>query len=89
VKGGGGHSHSEDEIIYVLSGEVRMGSHHYGPGSALSIPADVRYALANGEHGHVFLNYRSGVSEQVYARGDEPLLETALARGGRVVDDVA
>ena len=88
VSGGGGHSHSEDEVIYLIEGSIRLGAHHHGAGSALCIPANVRYAVTNGPDGHVFLNYRAGVSEQTYKRGDPPVLETALARGGRVVDDV-
>lgn len=41
-----------------------------------------------GPDGHVFLNLRRDVSEQVYARSEPALLETALARGGEVTDDV-
>jgi hypothetical protein len=86
VSGGGGHSHSEHEVVYVLDGSIRLGAHHFGVGSSLSIPANVRYAVSNGPDGHVFLNYRAGVSEQVYDRGGPSLLETALARGGRAVE---
>jgi hypothetical protein len=86
VSGGGGHSHSEDEIVFLLDGSVRLGAHRFGIGSSLCIPADTRYAVTNGPDGHVFLNYRAGVSEQIYARGSAALLETALSRGGRPVD---
>lgn len=82
---GKAHHHSEDEIIVLMSGSVSMGAHHFAPLSAISIPGDVRYALVGGPDGHRFLNFRRDVSVQVYARGSEPLLETALARGGRPV----
>lgn len=82
---GKAHHHSQDEIIVLMSGSVSMGSHHFAPISAISIPGDVRYALVGGPDGHRFLNYRRDVSIQVYARGSEPLLETATARGGRAV----
>lgn len=82
------HTHSADEIIYLLDGSVRMGSYAFGPGSALSIPANVRYSLVGGREGHRFINFRRDVSWQVYGRGGEPLLETAIARGGHVTGDV-
>ncbi|MDW3215573.1 MAG: hypothetical protein R8G01_16355 [Ilumatobacteraceae bacterium] len=86
---GKAHHHSQDEIILLLEGELSMGSHHFGPMSALSIPGDVRYALVGGQDGHRFVNFRRDVSWQVYARDSEPLLETALARGGRPTADGA
>jgi len=81
------HSHSEDEIIYLLEGSISMGSYTLTPFTALFVPADVRYALA-GTGGHRFLNFRRNVSEQIYARGSAPVLETAMARGGRRTDDI-
>ena len=81
---GRAHSHSQDEIIYLLDGSVTMGAHTFGPGTAVSIPADVRYALRAHGGGHRFLNFRRAVSWQIYELGSDPLLETAAARGGRV-----
>lgn len=86
---GKAHHHSEDEIILLLDGQLSMGAHHFGPMSALSIPGDVRYALVGGAGGHRFVNFRRDVSWQVYARNSEPLLETALARGGRPSGDAS
>lgn len=85
---GKSHTHSVDEIIYVLDGTITMGSYTLDPGSALCVPADVRYALVGGPDGHSFLNFRRDVSEQVYARGTTAILETALARGGHATNDV-
>lgn len=87
-KRGKGHTHSEDEIIYVIDGLVSMGAHTYGRDTALCIPGNVRYALVGGPDGHTFLNFRRDVSEQVYVRGSAPILETALARGGVATNDI-
>ena len=83
---GPSHSHSQDEIIYLIGGGVRMGARRYGAGTALSIPADVRYAFDGLEGGHRFLNFRADVSHQTNA-GAAPLLETAAARQGVYVGD--
>jgi hypothetical protein len=83
---GPAHSHSQDEIIYLIGGGVRMGAHTHREGTALSIPADVRYAFDGLEGGHRFLNFRADVSYQTNA-GAEPLLETAGAREGVYVGD--
>jgi quercetin dioxygenase-like cupin family protein len=82
------HHHSQDEIIYLIAGTMRLGAYELAAGTALSIPAHARYAPKAGEGGHVFLNFRRDVSEQVYARSEPALLETALSRGGELVDDV-
>jgi len=81
------HSHSQDEIIYLIDGAVSMGTYTFGPGTAVSIPADVRYALTAQDGGHRFLNFRRDVSWQIYELGSEPIIETAVARGGRPTDD--
>jgi quercetin dioxygenase-like cupin family protein len=79
------HSHSEDEIIYVLEGSVRLGKREYGQGTAVCIAANTRYRVSYPRGGD-FLNYRADVSE--HRIGDRtPTLETALAQGGRVVAD--
>lgn len=86
-KKGPPHSHSADEIIYVLEGDVTMGAHRFGPGTALFIPRDVRYALGGGPDGYGFLNFRSEASSQTYERSQPAVPENALARGGTIVDD--
>ncbi|MGH9211661.1 MAG: hypothetical protein ACRD2C_13395 [Acidimicrobiales bacterium] len=82
------HHHSQDEIIYVVAGTMRLGAYELGACTALSIPANARYAPKAGADGHVFLNFRRDVSVQVYARSEPALLETALSRGGEATDDV-
>lgn len=85
---GKAHSHSEDEIIYLLEGTITMGAYKLEPFTALCVPGDARYALVGGPHGHRFLNFRRDVSEQIYERHSAPLLETGLSRGGHATNDV-
>lgn len=85
------HSHSQDEIIFVLSGSVALGARVYGPGSGICIPAGARYALGWTDQPATFLNYRRDAAEQTYyEKGGiakvEP--EGGLSRGGSEVGDV-
>ena len=81
------HTHTQDEIIYVLEGSVIIGRHEYGPGHALCIPANVRYSVTTGPGGMAFVNYRRDVSTQAYGQAKAPELEGGLARGGTAVCD--
>lgn len=81
------HTHTQDEIIYILGGSVILGRHEYGPGHALAIPANVRYSVTTGPRGMAFLNYRRDVSTQGYGRAKAPELEGGIARGGTAVCD--
>lgn len=56
----GVHSHSEDEIIFVTDGEIRLGQRLYGPGTALAIAADTLYSFTAGPDGLRFVNFRAG-----------------------------
>jgi quercetin dioxygenase-like cupin family protein len=82
------HSHSADEILYVLHGQLSFGNQHLAPGDAVAIAADQPYAFqGSGSDGYAFLNYRRDVSEQTI--GDAPpLLEGGLARGMTPVHDI-
>lgn len=81
------HSHSADEVIYVLRGELRFGSHSAGPGQAVAIAGGVRYSFRSGPSGFSFLNYRADASEQTVV-GRPPLLEGGLACGLALIGDV-
>jgi quercetin dioxygenase-like cupin family protein len=81
------HTHTQDELIYVLGGSVVVGGVEHGPGSCLAIPANVRYSVTSGPQGNAFLNYRRDVSVQGYGPGEPTELEGALARGGVLVGD--
>lgn len=84
---GPAHTHSQDEIIYLLDGGIRMGAQVFGAGTSLCIPHDLRYRFRGEEGGHRFLNFRRGLSYQTNA-GAEPLIETPEARAGVYVGDV-
>jgi hypothetical protein len=53
------HSHSEDEIIFVTDGELRVGNRTYGPGTALAIAANTKYGFHVGPTGLSFVNFRA------------------------------
>ena len=57
------HSHTQDEIIYVIEGNLRLGKRTLGPGSVLLIQRDTQYQFQAGEDGVQFLNTRPGPAE--------------------------
>lgn len=56
------HSHSEDEILYVLDGWIQVGGMKLEPDMGVAIPAHEVYGFRSGEHGFRFLNVRRDVS---------------------------
>jgi hypothetical protein len=80
-----GHSHSQDELIHILWGDIHVGRRHLTPGDTVAIAADVRYGFRSGEDGFGFLNYRRDVSHLTLALGSTPMLEGG--EGLRVGDD--
>src|SRR5438477_1258942 len=81
------HSHSQDELIYIMDGSLVMGRSEYMPGTCLALPANVRYSVTTGANGIKFVNFRRDASMQEYGKVKEPELESAIARGGRLVGD--
>jgi redox-sensitive bicupin YhaK (pirin superfamily) len=81
------HEHTQDEIIFVLRGSIVFARTEHGPGTALAIPANMRYSVTTGPNGMSFLNYRPDVSMQSYGKVKDPELEGGLARGGTEVAD--
>jgi len=57
--GSGVHSHSEDEIIFVTAGAMRLGNRTAGPGTALCIAADTMYSFLPSREGLSFVNFRA------------------------------
>lgn len=80
------HSHSADEILYLLRGRIHFGSYDLGPGDSVAIRGNQRYQFRSGPDGFAFLNYRRDASEQT-TEGSEPLLEGGEVRGLTFVDD--
>lgn len=52
------HSHDEDEIIYIVKGELRLGQRPLGPGSSLFVSGGTFYSFSAGPAGVQFLNFR-------------------------------
>jgi mannose-6-phosphate isomerase-like protein (cupin superfamily) len=80
------HSHSADEILYLLRGRIHFGSYELGPGDAVAIRGNHRYQFRSGPDGFAFLNYRCDASEQT-TDGSEPQLEGGRVRGLTFVND--
>ena len=81
------HTHTQDELIYVLGGSVVVAGVEHAPGTCFAIPAHTRYSLTSGPDGFAILNFRRDVSVQAYRPGEPEELEGALARGGAEVND--
>jgi hypothetical protein len=74
------HSHTEDEIIFVRAGAMRLGNRLYGPGTALAIAADTKYGFKAGPEGLSFVNFRVGSPSHVNADGSHVMDEAELWR---------
>jgi quercetin dioxygenase-like cupin family protein len=53
------HAHDEDEIVYVLEGEMILGARVLKAGSSAMIPGKTLYGFSAGADGLVFLNFRA------------------------------
>jgi quercetin dioxygenase-like cupin family protein len=76
----GVHCHSEDEIIFVVDGELRLGERLYGPGTALAIAADAFYSFSPGPEGLRFVNFRAGRPSDIRFKKGPAISETAYWR---------
>ncbi|MCJ2179421.1 hypothetical protein [Novosphingobium album (ex Hu et al. 2023)] len=76
----GAHSHSEDEIIVVLDGSMRLGSKLVGPGTALAIAADTLYSFTPGPDGLSFVNFRAHRPGDIHFAHGPPMSETGIWR---------
>jgi hypothetical protein len=83
-----GHSHSQDELIHLLWGEINVGRRKLTAGDTIAIPKDLRYGFRSGADGFGFLNYRPDASVQTFDRGGEPRIEGGAANGMDHVADV-
>jgi hypothetical protein len=62
------HSHSEDEVIFVRAGNIRLGNTIHGPGTALAIAAHTKYSFFSGPGGLSIVNFRG--TSPTYTAGD-------------------
>jgi len=49
------HSHEEDEVIYLIGGDLAFGDQTLALGDALFVPKNTRYSLRAGEAGAEFV----------------------------------
>ncbi len=70
------HSHSEDEIIFVVDGAIRLGNKLYGPGTAIAIAADTLYSFTTGPEGLSFINFRAGTPGDIQFANGMAISET-------------
>lgn len=82
------HSHSVDELIHIVWGELQLGSQTVRAGDTLAVDADRRYGFRSGQAGFGFLNYRRDASQQTIERGAAPLMEGGLVNGFEPVMDL-
>ena len=52
------HYHTEDEIIFIHSGELHLGRRVLTPGTALAIAANTPYGFKSGKEGVSIVNFR-------------------------------
>jgi hypothetical protein len=64
------HAHQEDEIIFVLEGELHLGRRVLSPGCSVHIPGLTLYTFRAGPNGLRFLNFR-GRQDTTYITKDE------------------
>lgn len=52
------HAHDQDEIIYILDGEMHVGNRVLKPGSSLYVQGGTLYQFSAGSDGMRMLNFR-------------------------------
>jgi hypothetical protein len=74
------HSHSEDEVIFVRAGSIRLGNRIHGPGTALAIAANTKYGFFSGRDGLSLVNFRGASPTYTSADGAVVMDEGELWR---------
>ncbi len=76
------HTHSQDEVIFILEGELTMGARKCGPGTVVYIEKDTQYGFKVGPEGVRFLNVRPGLATYTPVGGKErdPYRKSAASR---------
>jgi hypothetical protein len=72
----GVHCHSEDEIIFVTSGQIRLGNRLFDAGTAVAIAADTLYSLSAGPDGMSFINFRAATPGDIRFSSGMAMSET-------------
>ena len=61
------HKHDDDEIIYVVRGEMRLGGKVLSAGSSVYIPGKTYYSFTAGPAGLRIVNFRARCDVSFYA----------------------
>jgi len=77
---GGIHSHTEDEIIFVIDGEMRLGNKPAPPGTAVAITAETLYSFSPGPNGLSFINFRAAMPSEIKFANGSSMSETKYWR---------
>lgn len=78
--GVGIHSHTEDEIIFVTAGQIRLGTRLHGPGTAVAIAANTLYSFTPGPDGLCFINFRAAAPGDIHFKNGEVMDEVGYWR---------
>jgi hypothetical protein len=70
------HAHSEDEVIFITKGAIRLGQKLFPAGSAVAIAAQTLYAIAPGPEGMSFINFRAGTPSDIRFASGMAISET-------------
>jgi hypothetical protein len=70
------HSHSEDEVIFITEGAIRLGQKLFPAGTAVAIAADTLYSIAPGPEGMAFINFRAGTPSHIQFASGMSISET-------------
>jgi len=81
------HSHSQDELIHVLRGEISLGPLRARPGDTLFVAADQPYRFRAGASGFAYLNYRRAASVMTMRATGETIVENGRATGMKPLVD--
>lgn len=70
---GGHHFHSEDEVVFLVGGGMKLGNRTLQPGAALAISANTIYGFGVPEGGTRFINFRCRESYVVRTKNAKPI----------------
>jgi hypothetical protein len=72
------HSHSEDEVIFVSAGQIRLGNRLYDRGTAVFVAANTDYGFHSGPNGMSTVDFRGAAPVLTPADGSPVIDETQL-----------
>jgi uncharacterized cupin superfamily protein len=62
------HAHDNNEIIYIVEGEMRVGAHLLKAGASIYIQGRTLYGFVTGSQGVHFLNFRAHHDPSYYTK---------------------